>query len=188
MSTIQAALTTALRVPPCIERVWNALKDKPHSTTKQIATRLNMAENRSAAAMTELKQRGMVKWRATPLRMPNGSIRQVKEWWCVYDKYERLSIARKPAKVNVVEEYQKTHPLVPKAVATSVTPPVQPAAHTVKLEPTSSNPPKTNEPTPKTVLGPDGVKAWLDQQHLHTALFMYKHLHGIFNYDRVDHK
>lgn len=148
------------------ERVWNALNDKPHSTSKQIATRLNVAENRAAGAMDEMKKRGMVKSRTTPLRMSNGSMRNVKEWHCVYAKYERLPLVKKPAKVDTVKVYQTAHPLMPKVAPTTVTPPVPLAAPIA---------PSTN----------DEAIAMIDSMSLKATLTMYKHLHSIFNYERV---
>lgn len=172
MNTIQTAITTALRAKPVIERVWAEINEKPYSTSKQIATRLNIAENRSAAAMTEMQQRGMVKCRPTPIRMANGSMRQVKEWWCVYTKYERLPVVKKPPKAAIVKEYHAKHPLVPPVAPATVMPAPVPLA--------------APEQTPaRASIKESDMIVELNALELRTALFIYKHLHVIFNHPSV---
>jgi hypothetical protein len=115
MTSMTEATANALRVKPIIERVWTYLRDNPNKTSKDVASALNLSEQRASSALLELHQRSMVSRVKTP-RHAGLDAKLEYRYTAIGKVYERKLAVRPPSKKNAVKAYHKAHPLKPSTV------------------------------------------------------------------------
>jgi predicted transcriptional regulator len=177
MTTMTEAIANALRVKPLIERVWTYLHDNPNKTSKDVASVLNISEQRASSSLLELLQRSMVARTKTP-RHAGLDAKLEYRYTAIGKVYERKLAVRPPSKKNAVKAYHKAHPLKPAQTATvGLTPDSTKWAGALT---TSAPEPKLTGDIAPTVKV-DDVARIVDSFSLKTAHAVYVQLAAYFN-------